>query len=622
MRIENYINLSGQRGYSGLFFACGSFGTVDGDAKYTLSEENGKKIYTCQTESLELCATFEQVDGVCIRRDSVKNISDKYIEINDLVSRFCLDGNDFEVYTQYNAWQHESSGNWQRLTTQIRAEAYGMRACEGAAPIMGFHNRYTAKNTVFHLVPSAQWQMTAKKFPRSKKEFVVFEAGLCSSGLRFSLGAGEAIRLPEIIFFPAESKTDLDAYKLHTYYNHAYPRKNMPIIYNSWLYCFDDLNIDNLIAQASTAADLGFEAFMIDAGWFGKGADWGVSVGDWEENTVSGPCGRLGELSDHVRSLGMTFGLWFEPERADPECRSVAEHPDFYIENRLLDFANPDALAYMLDTISRQIEKYSIGWLKFDFNSSVPTDPSGRAFYDYLQGQRRFVEAIRERFPDIYITNCASGGYRMDLYQAQFTDSFWLSDNQGPLGGIDIVKGTLKRMPSSCIERWNVQQYAESFPCYGHKDKVGVMFSCNNATWDSIVTVGQSFTEGFLTGGPMGFSCDIDAFPSEYKKRWSDVIAQYKQDRDFYKNATARILVDSEPITVIEYSDEDFNTCIIQAFTKTIYADSLIVYPTVDDSAKYLYENKVIDGKYIAHDGILIKNLRDNYCTVSKLTKQ
>ena len=625
MRIDNYLNFSGKVGFSGLFFTCGDFGIVDGDTAYERFEKDKKTVFEAQNGKIKLRAEFECVGDLCIRRDSLENISGGAIEINDLVSRFCLDGNDYDVYTQYSAWQHESSGAWQRLTTQIRAEACGMRGCDGAAPIMGFSNLITGKNTVFHLLPNAKWQMTAKKFPRNEKEMVVFEAGFCDTGLRFCVNSGEKIYLPEIIFFSAESRTDLDAYKLHRYFNRAYPRRALPVLYNSWLYCFDDLDIDALKAQADAAAEMGFEAFMIDAGWFGEGeCGWGDSVGDWSENLTGGPRGRLLELSEHVRDRSMTFGLWFEPERASAKSRAVAAHPDYYIpagKQFLLDFSKPEAVEFITEVIAGQIEKYRIGWVKFDFNASIPVDPSGSGFYRYLQGQRRFVEELKRRFPSLYITNCASGGYRMELYQAQFTDSFWLSDNQGPLGGLDIVKGTLKRMPSACIERWNVQKYADGFPKYGHKEKVGVMFNCNNATWDSIVAVDCSFVEAFLTGGVVGFSCDIAAFPEQYRESWKQFISEYKTDRDFYINAAARILADTEPLTVIEYFDVEYDRCEVQIFTKVCYAENLTVYPEVDISAEYILDGELLDGRDIAENGILVDKLRNNRCRTLSLKK-
>jgi len=621
MRIENYFDLGGSPGFSGLFLACGSFGTVDGDVEYHVAEEGGKKIFRYGGKDVELQSVFETVGDVCVRRDSIKNVSGQEIEINDLVSRFCLDGNAYEIYTQYNGWQHESKGSWQPLVTQVSAVSQGIRTCDGAAPMMGFHNLYTGKNTVFHLIPNAQWQMMAKKFPRKDRELVVLECGFYNRSLHLRVAAGECIELPTIVFFTAESKTDLDAYKLHDWFNGNYPRKTLPILYNSWLYCFDQLNIDALKNQADCAADLGFEGFMIDAGWFGNGVNWSAEVGDWEENTVSGPCGRLLELSERVRERGMIFGLWFEPERAAPSSRALAEHPGYYIASKFLDFANPDAVNYILDVLSKQIEKYEIGWLKFDFNASIPIDPSGNAFYRYMQGQKEFILRLRERHPDLYITNCASGGYRMELGQGMLFDDFWLSDNQGPYEGIRIVKDTLKRMPSALIQRWSVQKYCEDFPVYPDK-RTGRMIHCNNGTWDFLIGVQDSFSEAFMLGGPMGFSCDLHGFPPEYKKRWSDIIAQYKRDRGFYKDATARILVDSDSMIVIEYADKTFNQCVIQLFTKMPYARDIVLYPAVCPDAEYLCGDSILSGKDIVENGISIQKIRDNSCQTLKMVKR
>ncbi|MBR2612778.1 MAG: alpha-galactosidase [Clostridia bacterium] len=618
MRIENYIDLSGRNGCSGLFFASGSFGLIDGEAKYTASEKDGKIVYITEKNGVRLTATFEMVGAVCVRRDVLENISEGEIVVGDLLSRFTLDGDDYNVYTQYSAWLHESTGDWQRLVTQIRTEAGSMRGCEGATPMMALENRYTGRLSVFHLMPSAQWQMGARKYPRMDKEVVVLEAGLLGRGLHFSLKSGEQIVLPEIIFYPAKNKTDLDAYKLHRYYNKTYPRKTLPVIYNSWMHCFDDLDIDDLKRQADTAQAMGFEAYMIDAGWFGNGDNWSRCVGDWEENLTSGPCGRLAELSAYVRERGMVFGLWFEPERASGASRSVREHPDFYIQSEgawLLDFSNPLAVDFIYEKVASNIEKYSLGWVKFDFNDSIPIDPSGCAFYHYLAGQRRFIERLQQRFPEVYITNCASGGYRMDLHQAKFTNSLWISDNHSPLFGLDILRGTLKRMPTSCIERWNVQKYAESFPCSGYKGQVGVLFNCNNGTWDSITNVDASFAENFFIGGPMGFSCDLFGMPEEHKTAWKNAIAKYKEDREFFRTASAHILVDTDSICAIEYADETFSRIILQVYTKTVHAESIIIYPVLDENASYTYGDTAVQGRTLAEDGVLVNTNKEFACS-------
>lgn len=622
MRIDNYLDLGKAPGISGLMSAIGSFGEIDGNVEFLKKEENGKTVFEYKNGEIRLVSEFSyEENGVVVRRDSFENISSEDIEIKSLSSRFVLDGSEYEVYTQYNGWQHESSGSWQKLVTEIRAASEGIRTCDGATPIMAVHNLLTGKNMVFHLIPNAKWQMSIKKVHSSIKEIVVLESGFCDKALSLKVHPGEVIELPTLIFFSAENKSDLDAYRLHEYYNKAYPRKALPIIYNSWMYCFDKLDIDELKKQTACAADMGFEAFVVDAGWFDGGEDWFLGVGDFEENMHAGPSGRLSELSDFVREKGMIFGLWFEPERAGVNSKSFKNHHEYYITGGFLDFSNPDAVEYILDLISKRIDKYGIGFLKFDFNDSIPNDKSGNAFYRYMQGQKSFISKLRERYPDLYITNCAGGGYRAELGQGAFFDSFWLSDNQGPYEGIRIVKDTLKRMPTSLIERWNVQKYCEGFPTYNNS-KTGKMIHCNDATWSFLIGIDDSFSDAFMHGGPMGFSCDIAAFPEEYKKHWTDVISNYKREREFYKNAVARILVDSDSVIIIEYSDSKFDRCVVQIYTKTTHSKSLIIYPVIEKGKEYLYEGKTVLSNDILENGILIENLNQNSCRTLEFVKK
>lgn len=623
MRLEQVLRLEGQVGASGLFYATGSFGIVNHAVACEHTREGNREVFRYRQGDVLLTATFTQEkQGVVIRKDSFKNLSDSPMEINALSSRFGLDGCAYEVYTQYNSWQHESDGGWQPLTTQVMAAGQGIRTCDGAVPMMALHNLHNGQITVFHLMPNAQWQMNALKYHHSKKQAVVVETGFHRDNMRLTVAPGEEIFLPVIIFFAAKNKVDLDAYKLHEVFNALYPRKTLPVVFNSWLYCFDNLDIEGLFKQVDCAAELGVEAFMIDAGWFGDGKHWSSAVGDWIENTTGGPKGRLIEISRRVREKGMTFGLWFEPERATPESNAVKAHPDYYIDETFLNFANPDAVNYMADVLSEQIEKYQIGWLKFDFNESIPLDPSGDVFYRYLQGQKRFVEILRSRYPDLYITNCAGGGYRMELGQAAMFDSFWFTDNQGPYDGIRIVKDTLKRMPTALIERWNVQKYCEGFPKYGVEEPVGVMLSCNNATWDFILNVDDSFTKAFINGGPIGFSCDLASMPDSYKELWKEQIAAFKKNREFFMNATARILVDSEDIVVIQYADPGLNRCMVQLFTKRSYASCLTVYPVVDCLGEYCVDGEKRSGQDICDNGILFKDLQDNCCYTAELKKE
>ena len=65
MLFRNLIDLQGNCGFSGLFFACGSFGILDGDCNYTYEEKGQDKIYRYSNGTIELVATFtEKKNGV------------------------------------------------------------------------------------------------------------------------------------------------------------------------------------------------------------------------------------------------------------------------------------------------------------------------------------------------------------------------------------------------------------------------------------------------------------------------------------------------------------------------------------------------------------------------------
>ncbi len=610
MRLDQYAEMNTfVRGITGLFSVRGDFGVIDGENEYSFETSGRKTVYRYEKYGVKLCSEFTQFEnGAIHRKDFLENGTGKEIELYKLSSRFLMDGNSYEVYTQYSSWQHESSGGWQKLVTQITAETLGIRTCDGATPMLGLHNLYNGKKTVFHLIPNCQWKMNVRKVPLSDKEFVVVETGLQDSGLRLTVAPNERIELPEVIFYKAESKTDLDAYKLHEAFLELYPRRRLPIQYNSWMYCFDMVNIDDLIRQASCAAEMGFEAFMVDAGWFGKTDNWTLSVGDWEENVTYGPKGRLIELSECVRKNGMVFGLWFEPERAAKQSDARNAHPEYFIEDKLLDFSNPKARAFVLENVAKAVDKYGVGWVKFDYNETIPHDLSGAAFYRYWQGYREFIKEFKARYPDVYLTNCGGGGFRMELGQATLFDSVWFSDNESPVAGVKIIKDTLKRIPSSYIERWNVLRYCEGFLKYANPVPIMKAVSCNDAIWDTLVGVKDSYVEEFSKGGVMGFSCDLASFPEKYKKRWKELIGQYKQEREFYKSAGARILVDAEDTTVIEYADKAFSKCVVQIFAEAVHFSGLSVYPTVDETAEYVcsLNGQILSGKEIMENGIKI----------------
>ena len=145
------------------------------------------------------------------------------------------------------------------------------------------------KTLVLHLLPNAQWKISIRKCPVSgKNSVVVIDVGINDKGLNMKVAAGETIDMPQVLLFEAKSALDLDAWKLHAVCDRLWPRREMPVIYNTWLLRFDTIDVDEILRQADCAAELGVELFLIDAGWFGFSGDWGNDIGNWTENRNGG----------------------------------------------------------------------------------------------------------------------------------------------------------------------------------------------------------------------------------------------------------------------------------------------------------------------------------------------
>ena len=72
---------------------------------------------------------------------------------------------------------------------------------------------------------------------------------------------------------------------------------------------------------------------MLDDGWFGARRDDHAGLGDWVVSADVWPDG-LHPLVDRVRSLGMQFGLWFEPEMVNADSDVARAHPEWIMAAR------------------------------------------------------------------------------------------------------------------------------------------------------------------------------------------------------------------------------------------------------------------------------------------------
>ncbi len=336
---------------------------------------------------------------------------------------------------------------------------------------------------------------------------------------------------------------------------------------------------------------LGFEYFVIDAGWFGKPRVWFKTVGEWEEETEASMCGRMKEFADKVRENGLKFGLWFEIERASTASGVYNSHPELYIVEKgqaFVNFANPDACEFIYNKLVENIDRYGIEFIKFDHNATLSYDSSGRSFIDYFKGYYEFIHRINRERPQVYLENCASGGLRMSLASLDGFDSFWMSDNHSLNMQLEVFKNTLIRMPSRALETWLTISTLENFTPTYEGTPTEKILSSGNCDWTYVETVEPSFLEAVMFGGPIGMSCDLTKLSEGLCGLLKEKFDEFKSDKAFWADSECRILADTETMLVLQFNDSEFSEIKLFAFAKNATQSEITVYPAVRSGSRYL----------------------------------
>lgn len=292
------------------------------------------------------------------------------------------------------------------------------------------------------------------------------------------LGAGELLADGEVVLAPGESYASpwvyfvyaadgLDGlgHRLHTSLRlrPGHPSSPRPLVLNTWEAVYFNHDLGRLRALAERAAKLGVERFVVDDGWFLGRRDDRAGLGDWYVDPDVWPDG-LHPLVDHVRSLGMQFGLWVEPEMASPDSRLAREHPDWLLHDpsrtplewrfqHVVDVANPQAYTYLLERMDALVGEYAIDYLKWDHNRDLlePIHDGHAGVHEQTLAVYRLMAELRARHPGLEIESCASGGARIDLGVIQHTDRVWASDTNDPIDRQAIQRWTSLLLPPELI---------------------------------------------------------------------------------------------------------------------------------------------------------------------------
>jgi len=231
-----------------------------------------------------------------------------------------------------------------------------------------------------------------------------------------------------------------------------HPDRPRPVHYNCWEAVYFDHKLPVLKDIAERAADLGAERFVLDDGWFGQRDDDTTSLSDWEVDPRKYPDG-LTPLIDHIHGLGMSFGIWFEPEMINPDSDIHRAHPDWALgsedqtlgrQQKAMNMALPEVRDFIYDRMSAILHDHDIDYIKWDHNRVLPAPDAAQT-----RGSYALIDRLRADFPDVEIESCASGGGRIDFGILSRTQRVWLSDSNDALERLKIQHNAALFLPAS-----------------------------------------------------------------------------------------------------------------------------------------------------------------------------
>ena len=280
------------------------------------------------------------------------------------------------------------------------------------------------------------------------------QAGELLSPGELVLAPGEVYVAPSVVVAWSESGLThaSQAFHRHVRLHHELegPR---PVILNTWEAVYFDHDLDTLKELAEVAADVGVERFVLDDGWFGSRRDDTRGLGDWWVSADVWPNG-LHPIVDHVRSLGMQFGLWVEPEMVSPDSDLFRKHPEWALTTKgyepvlgrqqlVLDCGREEVRDYLFEHIDALLREYPIAYLKWDMNRDLVQGSShGHAgAHGHVIGLYELVDRLTATHPSLEIESCASGGGRADLEILRRTERIWTSDCNDALDRQSIQRG-------------------------------------------------------------------------------------------------------------------------------------------------------------------------------------
>lgn len=417
----------------------------------------GRKIEITQTDDgLILTSHIQFFDHIQVVRSwtTVENTGEESKGL-EYVSSFALTGigtrggasweNEGHLYIPHNTWYGEAQWKKQSLSQlgmyqvnhfsmkRVALSSSGTWPCSEYLPMGCYESTDGGKSVMWQIENNGAWHWEISdiadqlylhlsgpterenhwwKWLKPGESFETVSAAIAFVNGGFDEAVGELTKYRRTI-----RRTHID-------------NEQLSVIFNDYMNClFGDPTTEKLFPLIDAAAESGCEYFCIDAGWYSDG-EWWDGVGEWLPSKARFP-GGIEEPLDYIRKKGMVPGLWLELEVMGINCPLVNKVPEEWFFKRhgkpvidhgryQLDFRNPEVIQHADRVIDRLVNDYGVGYIKMDYNidagfgTEVDADSFGDGLLQHNRAYLKWLDRIFDRYPDLVIENCGSGGMRME----------------------------------------------------------------------------------------------------------------------------------------------------------------------------------------------------------------
>ena len=384
------------------------------------------------------------------------------------------------------------------------------------------------------------------KIQLDQMEQVRLVMGINPELFRWELKPSEVFDTPEVIMSYSSNGMEKLSHNFHKVIREhvcrgKYKLAERPVLINNWEATDFDFNEEKILKIAEQAASLGVDMLVLDDGWFGKRDDDCSGLGDWfvSEEKLNG---GLGKLAEKIKSLGMKFGLWFEPEMVSEDSDLYRSHPDWAIKipsrnpvrsryQLVLDMINPEVRDYLFGAISDILKNADISYIKWDMNRSIcdwytpclSAENQGEMPHRYVLGLYELLERLTTAFPDVLFEGCSGGGGRFDAGMLYYCPQIWCSDDTDAFERTKIQYGTSFFYPVSAIG-----SHVSAVP--------------NHQTGRITPIETRAVT---AMAGSFGYELDLNTLSHDEKQEVKEQIVRFKKDGPLIHNGLYYRLSDS-----------------------------------------------------------------------------